>query len=69
MRYERSTDNGRRLIADPVPRDEPDLDRLVALVLHLADTLHAQALEAVADSTTREDADDHPRHTGPDDHR
>lgn len=63
MRYARTTDTGRRLIAEPIVRGEPDMDRLVALVLHLADCLHAHAPEEVADSTTRTtDHDDHRRH-------
>lgn len=65
MRYARTTDAGRRLIAEPAPRGEPDMDRLVALVLHLADSLHAQPPEPVADSTTREDTDDHLGAEGP----
>ena len=62
MRCARTTDTGRRLIAEPAPRGEPDMDRLVALVLHLADCLHAHAPEEVADSTTSTtDHDDHCR--------
>lgn len=34
---------GRRLYADPVLRDEPDMDRLVDLVLHLAESQHRAA--------------------------
>lgn len=34
---------GRRLYADPVVRDEPDMDRLVDLVLHLAESQHRAA--------------------------
>lgn len=45
MRYAHTTPNGRRLIAEPVPRGEPDMDRLVALGLHLADCLHAHTPE------------------------
>ena len=66
MRYARTTPNGRRLIAEPLPRGEPDLDRLVALVLHLADRLHTHTPEPVADSTTRTtDHDDHCPHEAP----
>lgn len=42
MKYHRATDTGRRLSAEPVAKPEPDMRRLVALVLHLADTLHAE---------------------------
>ena len=70
MRYARTTPNGRRLIAEPIVRGEPDMDRLVALVLHLADCLHNQTAQPEPDagSTMREDAHDHPRHTGLDAH-
>lgn len=34
---------GRRLYADPVVRDEPDMERLVDLVLHLAESQHRAA--------------------------
>ena len=61
MRYARTTPTGRRLITEPIVRGEPDMDRLVALVLHLADRLHDQTAP-VADSTTRTtDHDDHRR--------
>ncbi len=40
MPFSRTTDTGRRIIATPRVRDEPDTDRLVALVLHLAEQLH-----------------------------
>ena len=67
MRYARTTPTGRRLIAEPVPRGEPDMDRMVALVLHLADCLHAHTPEPVADSMMRTtDHDDHRRHEDPD---
>ena len=39
MRYARTTPTGRRLIAEPVPRGEPDMDRLVALDTLVAVTL------------------------------
>ena len=42
MKYHRATDTGRRLSAEPVVKPEPDMRRLVALVLHLADTLHTE---------------------------
>lgn len=68
MRYARTTPNGRRLIAEPVPRGEPDMDRLVALVLNLADCLHAETPqpEPDASSTMRTTAhDDDRRHEDP----
>lgn len=68
MRYARTTDTGRRLIAEPIVRGEPDMDRLVALVLHLADCLHAQTPhpEPNAGSMMRTTDHDHPRHEDPD---
>lgn len=63
MKYHRATDTGRRLSAEPVAKPEPDMRRLVALVLHLADTLHAEDIaeahgEPDTDTvTTRRDAD------------
>ena len=66
MRYARTTPTGRRLIAEPVSQSEPDMDRLIALVLHLADRLHDQTA-SVADSTTRtSNHDDDRRHEDPD---
>lgn len=38
-----TADTGRRLYAEPVARPEPDLRRLVELVLHLADAQHHAA--------------------------
>ena len=64
MKYHRATDTGRRLSAEPVVKPEPDMRRLVALVLHLADTLHAEDIaethgEPDRDTvTTRRDADE-----------
>jgi len=46
-------DTGRRLYAEPVARLEPDLRRLVELVLHLADAQHHAA---VRPQTTAPDA-------------
>ena len=65
MRYARTTPTGRRLIAEPVPRGEPDMDRMVALVLHLADCLHAQTPQPEPDASSMmrtTDHDDHCRH-------
>ena len=45
MRHYRSTSTGRRISAEPRLRAAPDRDRLVALVLHLADELHAHELD------------------------
>lgn len=53
MKYHRPTDTGRRLSAEPVVKPEPDMRRLVALVLHLADTLHA---EDIADARGEPDS-------------
>jgi hypothetical protein len=41
--------SGRRLYADPVVRGEPDMDRLVDLVLHLAESQHRAASLARAE--------------------
>lgn len=41
--FSRTTDTGRRITATPRVRVEPDIDRLVALVLHLAEQLHQEA--------------------------
>ena len=38
--FSRTTDTGRRITATPRVRAAPDTDRLVALVLHLAEQLH-----------------------------
>lgn len=68
MRDARTTPNGRRLTAEPVPRGEPDMDRLVALVLHLADRLHAQTPQPEPDASSMmrtTDHDDHRRHDDP----
>ena len=67
MRYARTTPTGRRLIAEPVPRGEPELDGLVALVLHLADCLHAPTPQPEPDAGSMmrtTDHDDHCRHEG-----
>jgi len=37
-------DTGRRLYAEPVVRPEPDLRRLIELVLHLANAQHHAAV-------------------------
>ncbi|GAA1171960.1 hypothetical protein GCM10009584_11110 [Ornithinimicrobium humiphilum] len=54
MKYHRATETGRRLSAEPVVKAEPDMRRLVGLVLHLADSLHA---EEVAEAHRAPDAD------------
>ncbi|GAA2516810.1 hypothetical protein GCM10010407_02840 [Rarobacter incanus] len=41
MRYFRTTSTGRKITAEPRVREEPDMQRLVALVIHLAEQLHA----------------------------
>lgn len=40
MAFSRTTPSGRRITATPRLRENPDIDRLVALVLHLAEQLH-----------------------------
>ena len=42
MGYSRTTSTGRRVTAVPRVREEPDMKSLVALVLHLAEELHAE---------------------------
>ncbi|QIM15551.1 hypothetical protein G7067_02605 [Leucobacter insecticola] len=48
MSFSRSTPSGRRIIATPRVQDEPDIDRLVALVLHLAEQLHHEEAQDLA---------------------
>ncbi len=43
MSFSRTTDTGRRITATARVRKEPDMKRLVALVLHLAEQLHEEA--------------------------
>ncbi|HEY0259449.1 MAG TPA: hypothetical protein VGC18_06305 [Lacisediminihabitans sp.] len=42
MSSSRTTHTGRRFTATPRLREEPDMERLVALILHMADQLHAE---------------------------
>jgi hypothetical protein len=42
MSSSRTSSTGRRFTATPRLREEPDMKGLVALVLHLADQLHAE---------------------------
>lgn len=58
MRYYRTTSTGRRISAEPRVRKEPDMKRLVALVLHLADQLHAEEAQHRAGDA----GDDHDHH-------
>jgi hypothetical protein len=44
MKHYRVTQTGRTIAAEPRLREAPDLGRLTALVLHLADELHAEEL-------------------------
>lgn len=41
MSFSRTTESGRRITATPRLRAEPDRKTLIALILHLADQLHA----------------------------
>lgn len=57
MTFSRPTPSGRRITATPRVREEPDIDRLVTLVLHLAEQLHQEeaqdrAVHARDDQTT-----------------
>lgn len=45
MKHYRVTSTGRRIAAEARRRPEPDVARLVALVLHLADELRAKELD------------------------
>ena len=51
MSFSRTTDTGRRITATPRVREEPDMKRLVALVLHLAEQLHQQELHDRSNDT------------------
>ncbi|WP_285728182.1 hypothetical protein [Psychromicrobium xiongbiense] len=42
MSFSRTTPSGRRITATARAREEPDMKRLVALVLHLAEQLHEE---------------------------
>lgn len=55
MSFSRTTHNGRRITATPRLRGQPDMDRLVALVLHLADQLHADEQAQQRASRARDD--------------
>lgn len=59
MSFSRTTHNGRRITATPRLREQPDTKRLVALVLHLADQLHADEQAQQRASRTRDDHDNH----------
>lgn len=61
MRYYRTTSTGRRISAEPRVRKEPDMKRLVVLVLHLADQLHAEEVtEAQHRASHPSDDHEHP---------
>lgn len=55
MSFSRTTHNGRRITATARVREQPDTKRLVALVLHLADQLHADELTQQRASNARDD--------------
>lgn len=57
MSFSRTTESGRRITATPRLPAEPDQKTLVALILHLADQLHAQDLSRAqeGDRPVRED--------------
>lgn len=55
MSFSRATHNGRRITATPRLRERPDTKSLVALVLHLADQLHADEQAQHRASSTRDD--------------
>lgn len=42
MAFSRTTNTGRRITATPRLRENPDIDALVSLVLHLAEQLHQE---------------------------
>lgn len=64
--YQRVTDTGRRLSARPRVQVEPDMQRLVQLVLHIADALHHNAQSAAPSQGSvggaREDETNHATH-------
>jgi hypothetical protein len=45
MKHYRVTSTGRRIAAESRTRSTPDTKQLIALVLHVADELHAQELD------------------------
>lgn len=59
MRYFRTTSTGRRITAEPLVREEPDMQRLVALVIHLAEQLHAEEIQR-AQHRPIDTREDHP---------
>ncbi|WP_162903922.1 hypothetical protein [Leucobacter sp. wl10] len=59
MRYFRTSSTGRRITAEPRVREEPDVQRLVALVIHLAEQLHAAETQQ-AQHRPIETREDHP---------
>ena len=69
MSFSRTTESGRRITATPRLRAEPDRKTLVALILHLADQLHAEDHSLAQENTSvvREDeTDEAPRVVGVD---
>ncbi len=58
MPFSRTTDSGRHITAVPRVRDEPDIDSLVALVLHLAEQLHNQEQRHRTDDRADEEGHD-----------
>lgn len=55
MSLSRTIHNGRRITATPRLREQPDMERLVVLVLHLADQLHADEQAQQCASSARHD--------------
>lgn len=58
MRYYRTTSTGRRISAEPCVCTEPEMKRLIALVLHLAEQLHTEE-QAEARNGADEAREDH----------
>lgn len=64
MSPSRTTESGRRITATPRLRAEPDQKTLVALVLHLADQLHAeQKHDRAPETNVYEEGNDNDTHT------
>lgn len=55
MSFSRATQNGRRITATARVREQPEMNTLVALVLYLADRLHADEQVQQRTNMARED--------------
>lgn len=60
MKHYRVTSTGRRIAAQARVRSEPDTEQLIALVLHIAERLHAQELDEQRRISAKRDTEDSP---------